>query len=109
MRIKSFLSGIGIGSAILVSSFLLDSCTSMVTEEQLAKLDELRREEQSLRQQIAEKQDEKASLERELNARQAELDDCSKDKQFVQDKLAQWPDVWPDWKPEHEEPAEEEE
>lgn len=77
---------------------MLASCSSKITEEQLARLRELRQQEQTLQQQIRAKKDERSRLQGEVNARRADLDRCSKDKAFVQSKLAQWPDVWPDWK-----------
>lgn len=73
-------------------------CSSKITDEQLAKMKELRAKEQTLTQQIRSKRDEKSRLQSELSARKAELDKCAKDRAFVQSKLAQWPDVWPDWK-----------
>jgi predicted phage gp36 major capsid-like protein len=82
----------------VASMATLASCSSKITEEQLARLRELRQKEQTLAQQIRAKRDERSRLQSEVNARRAELDRCAKDKAFVQSKLAQWPDVWPDWK-----------
>ncbi len=82
----------------VASMATLASCSSKITEEQLAKMRELRQKEQTLTQQIRAKRDEKSRLQSEVNARKAELDKCSKDRAFVQSKLAQWPDVWPDYK-----------
>lgn len=81
----------------VASMATLASCSSKITEEQLAKMRELRQREQTLMQQIRAKKDEKSRLQSEVNARRAELDKCSKDRAFVQSKLAQWPNVWPDW------------
>ena len=97
MSKKSFKSKVWMGSAVLVSSLMLYNCTSMVTEEQLAQLDELRKAEKSLTNEIAEKKSEKAGLQKELKSRQAE---------FVKGKLSQWPNVWPDWSPEPKEEPE---
>lgn len=77
----------------------LSSCSNKITEEQLMQLRELRKQERALNESLSKKKDEKARLERELNARKAELKDCEDKTQFVKNKLAQWPDVWPDWKP----------
>jgi hypothetical protein len=82
----------------VVSMAALASCSSKITEEQLARLRDLRQKEQTLTQQIRAKKDERSRLQSEVNARRAELDKCAKDKAFVQSKLAQWPDVWPDYK-----------
>jgi septal ring factor EnvC (AmiA/AmiB activator) len=82
----------------VMSLATLASCSSKITEEQLARLRDLRSKESTLAQQIRAKKDERSRLQSEVNARRAELDRCAKDKAFVQSKLAQWPDVWPDWK-----------
>ncbi|MFW6232605.1 MAG: hypothetical protein ACOC4D_01050, partial [Bacteroidota bacterium] len=105
MSLKSFISAIGIGSALLLSSTLLTDCTSMITEEQLAELQDLRRQERSLREEIANVNSNISKIEAELRARKSELDDCNEEKKFVQDKLSQWPNVWPDWTPGQENEA----
>jgi uncharacterized protein (DUF3084 family) len=102
MQLKSLISTVVAGSAILVTSLLVTNCTSMVTEEQLAKLQELRRQERQLNEQINNKSTELNKLEGEINARQKEVDKCDEDLRFVQDKLDQWPNVWPDYTPEAE-------
>jgi hypothetical protein len=53
-----------------------------------------------LNQEIANTKSEYAKLEKELKARQAELEKCKEDKNFVQGKFQAWPNVWPDWSPE---------
>ncbi|MFN3305750.1 MAG: hypothetical protein ACK42Z_01045 [Candidatus Kapaibacteriota bacterium] len=87
-------------TSLLVFAFLLlsNGCSNKITQEQLMQLRELRKEQSSLTEQINKRKDEKTKLERELNARKAELKDCEGRTQFVKDKLAKWPDVWPDWK-----------
>ncbi len=102
MRVKSLITALGISSALIFSAASFTSCTPKVTDEQLAQLDELRRKERSLNQEIANTKSEYAKLERELKARQAELEKCKEDKAFVQGKLQAWPNVWPDWSPEEE-------
>lgn len=84
--------------AFVVTSLVFSSCSNKITQEQLMQLRELRKQQSSLTESINKKKDEKAKLERELNARKAELKDCEERTQFVKDKLAKWPDVWPDWK-----------
>ncbi|ROL56442.1 hypothetical protein D9V84_08415 [Bacteroidetes/Chlorobi group bacterium Naka2016] len=84
--------------AFVFTSLVISSCSSKITQEQLMQLRELRKQQSSLTESINKKKDEKAKLERELNARKAELKDCEERTQFVKDKLAKWPDVWPDWK-----------
>jgi septal ring factor EnvC (AmiA/AmiB activator) len=73
-------------------------CSNKITQEQLMQLRELRKQERSLSELIDKKKADKSKFERELNARKAELKDCEERTQFVKDKLAKWPDVWPDWK-----------
>lgn len=82
----------------VIAGVALAGCSSKITDEQLARIRQLRQEESTLRQQIKSKQDEKSRLQGEINRLRADLDQCSKDRAFVQSKLAQWPDVWPDWK-----------
>jgi outer membrane murein-binding lipoprotein Lpp len=83
--------------AVVAGMAALAGCTAKVTEEQLARLRELRQQEQTLMGQIRSKKDERGRLQSEMATRRAELDRCSKDREFVQSKLAQWPNVWPDW------------
>jgi len=82
----------------LIATVALAGCSSKITDEQLARLRQLRQQENTLQQQIRQKRDEKSRLQGEINRLRADLDQCSKDRAFVQGKLAQWPDVWPDWK-----------
>ena len=93
------ISGVGIGTVILASTFFLSSCSNKITEEQLARIRELRGQERSLTESIQKKQNEKSSLDRELNARKSEMRDCQKEMDFVKGKLSLWPNVWPDYTP----------
>ena len=102
MRFKGLISGIGISSAILVSSFFLTNCTCYISEEDLGTIKDLRKQERSAAEEIGNKKKEKAGLERELSARQSEVSKCNEDRDFVKKKLAQWPNVWPDYTPEPE-------
>ncbi len=96
MKMKKLVSVIGICSALLFSSNLLTDCTSMITEEQLLKLQDLRKRESQLNQEISDKQTDMQKVERELNSRKTELNDCQKERDFIKQKLSQWPNVWPD-------------
>lgn len=93
------LTKFGLLVPVVGIGLFLSSCSNKITEEQLMQLRELRKQERALNESISKKKDEKTRLERELNARKAELKDCEDKTQFVKDKLARWPDVWPDWKP----------
>lgn len=96
---KKFLLKMGVAIPILTLSLFFSSCSNKITEEQLMQLHELRKQERSLNDAISKKKDYKMKLERELNSRRAEFRDCQEKTQFVKDKLAKWPDIWPDWKP----------
>ena len=52
--------------------------------------------EKSLNESIQKKKDEKSRLMKEMDSRKAELKDCTDKKNFVQQKLQQWPNVWPE-------------
>ncbi len=106
MRLKSLASRLSITSAIVISTFFFTNCTSMITEEQMAQLEELRRNESSLSDQIKKANNEVSKLKSELGARETELNKCKENREFITNKLSKWPVVWPDYKPEtSEEPA----
>jgi peptidoglycan hydrolase CwlO-like protein len=99
MKITKFASAIGLSSVLLISSMSFTGCTPKITDEQLARLQELRKQERQINSDIANKQNEITKIEGEIRARQSELTDCNKDKDFIIQKLAQWPNVWPDYDP----------
>jgi type II secretory pathway component PulJ len=82
----------------LVGMYLV-GCTPKITEEQLQRLRELRAAERQLNQDIARKEAEKGRLQGELASRQRELQQCQSHQQFVREKLATWPNSWPDYTP----------
>jgi len=98
MQFKSSLKSLLFTGSLLATTFIFSSCDK-VTEEQLKQLEELRREESSLKDQISETNSEISKLKSELSGVNSQLDKCNKDKQFVEDKLKSWPNVWPDWTP----------
>ncbi len=83
--------------AIALSAATLASCSSKITDEQLRELTSLRDQERSMNSQIRQAEQDKSRLQGEVNSRRAELERCNQNKQFVQGKLATWPNVWPDW------------
>ncbi len=91
-------SSIGIG-AIIIAGTLFTSCSNKITEEQLAQLKELRKQERSLTEMIDKKRAEKSKLESELSTRKSELNKCNEENDYIKKHLASWPDIWPDWKP----------
>lgn len=99
MRFKGLVAALGISLIILASSVSFTGCTSMITEQQLAQLQELRKQERSLKQDINSAKSDISNLESEIKSRQSELDDCTKKADFIKSKLGQWPNVWPDYNP----------
>lgn len=98
MRLSRLAKRTGFLSIFVVTSMVLSSCNG-ITEEQLAKLNELRETEQRLESEVAQAKNQLSKINKELAARKKELNDCTKDKNFVTGKLSQWPNVWPDYNP----------
>ncbi len=86
-------------TVLLLSTLMLGGCTPKITQEQLQRLRELRAQERQLTQNIQQKEADKGRLQREISSRQGELGQCQDKKRFVQEKLAAWPNVWPDYTP----------
>lgn len=84
---------------VCLGMLLVGGCTPKITQEQLQRLRELRAQERQLTQDIQRKEADKARLQREIASRQSELNQCQDKKRFVEEKLAQWPNVWPDYTP----------
>ena len=82
---KSFLFSI---SLLICLNFIFSSCTCKIKEDQLAKLAELRRQEKSLNSEIAEKQNTKAKIDKEIQARTAEYNDCNGRREVVKQRLS---------------------
>ena len=83
---------------IATASLTMIGCASKITQEQLTEIQNLKQQETTLRQQVSAKEQEKNRLATEVAARRKELDQCNTNRQFIEGKLATWPDVWPDWK-----------
>ncbi len=99
MRFKSIVSRLCIFSAILFSAFFLTNCGCDISEEQLARIGELRREMSRVEDETKNAKREISKLESEVSARQKEAEKCEQDRKFIEDKLKNWPNVWPDWTP----------
>lgn len=93
---KSSTKGISISTLAVAGLLLFSSCSNKITEEQLKQIKDLRMKEKSLNESIQKKKDEKSRLMKEMDSRKAELKDCTDKKNFVQQKLQQWPNVWPE-------------
>jgi hypothetical protein len=100
MQKRRIFSSAGIGTMVVAGALLFASCAPKITDEQKLQLKELRTQERNLTEQISKAKQEKSKLEAELNARKADLKRCDDEVSFIKSKLATWPDVWPDWKPE---------
>ncbi len=99
MRIEFFKKLIWVISVSLILILALPNCTCKISEEDYNKLQDLRREERQLAADISKKREDKNAIERELKARQTEADKCKEEQDFIQKKLTQWPNVWPDYVP----------
>ncbi len=93
--------GILFGGLLLAASlsFGAAGCTSKISEEQLAQIQDLKRKEAMLKDEIQKKKIDITQLRSEIHKRQSTVDDCQKRLEFVKSKLAQWPNVWPEVKP----------
>jgi len=91
-RVHGFLAT---GVSVLFLAFLLTDCTSMITQDQLAKMEDLRRREASIKSNISKVDSEISALRNEMKSLQGEVDKCKKDTEFVNGKLSNWPNVWP--------------
>ncbi len=100
MQKRKLFSKTALGTLVLAAGLFMSSCSNKITDEQLTQLDGLRRDEAKLNEQISNVKNKKSRLEAELNARKAELKQCEDKVNYIKEKLATWPDVWPDWKPE---------
>jgi outer membrane murein-binding lipoprotein Lpp len=96
-------------SSMLAAAFgtalLITSCTCTIKEEQQAAINKARTDERQLKADIAKAESDKSRITSELNNRQAEVRRCNERKAFVQDKMAKWPNIWPDYDP-NAQPAE---
>ncbi|HOV91555.1 MAG TPA: hypothetical protein PLC04_00525 [Candidatus Kapabacteria bacterium] len=99
MKLKKSLTKIAILIVLPMGLATLSSCTSKITEEQMTQLQELRKQERSLQDGISNKQNELNRIRSEINSRKAELNNCQNELNTVKTRLSQWPDIWPDYKP----------
>jgi outer membrane murein-binding lipoprotein Lpp len=93
-------------TASIVGAILLTSCTCKIKEEQQAMINQLRTAEKTMAEDHKKAESDKNKILAELNSRDAEVRKCNEKKAFVQEKLARYPDMWPDWNPNPPAPAE---
>ncbi len=99
MKIKKFRSLISTGVLVVVAGFIFSGCTCKIKDDQLSKLAELRRQEKSLNSEISDLQNAKAKVDRELQTRKSEYNDCNGKRDIVKQRLSVWPNIWPDYTP----------
>ncbi len=84
-------------AGVAVIALLATGCgASKITEEQLSQIRELRKQQTALNDKIKATQGDIARLESEIADRQKAVNKCKEDKAAVEQRLAQWPNVWPD-------------
>lgn len=79
-----------LAAAALSSGAMFTGCTSYATPEQLARIAELEREINALESAIQTKQTQIGTLDRQISAQDAKLEQCAKDKELVRQRLANW-------------------
>jgi peptidoglycan hydrolase CwlO-like protein len=77
-------------AALIGAGAVFSGCTSYATPEQLARIAELEREVNSLQSAIQTKQSQLSTIDRQISAQEAKLDQCAKDKELVKQRLANW-------------------
>ncbi|MFZ1729865.1 MAG: hypothetical protein WBQ23_03475 [Bacteroidota bacterium] len=77
-------------AAIMASSAFVTGCTSYATPEQLARISELEREISAIESAIQTKQSQIGTIDRQISAQEAKLEQCAKDKELVKQRLANW-------------------
>jgi len=92
-------------AAAFGAAIVLSSCTCKIKEEQQAMINQLRTSDKQLSADTKKAESDKAKILAEVTSRQGEVRRCNEKKAFVQDKMARWPDVWPDWNPNEPAPA----
>lgn len=98
MRNHTGIAKRAITSAAIAVFVFAVGCTPKITEEQLAKLRELKTESARLTTEIQKKENEKSRLERELASRRSETKDCNDKRAFLVEKLNN-PTPWPNYPP----------
>jgi len=74
-----------IGSAMVAGSFV--GCSNKPSEEEMKQLNDLKAEVTSLEKGIAAQQSEKAALLKSIAEKDAQLTQCAKDKEALQQRL----------------------
>jgi outer membrane murein-binding lipoprotein Lpp len=72
---------------LLSGSLMLVGCSSSPDEEQMKQLNDLKDEVASLQKDLSAKQQQKATLDQEIAAKNAKLKKCNDDQQVVKQRL----------------------
>ena len=74
-----------VGCAMVAGSFI--GCSSKPSEDELKQLNDLKAQVTSLQKEIAARESEKAALMKSISDREAQLAQCAKDKDALQQRL----------------------
>ena len=96
MQKNKFSKKIAFLTALIALGIGFTNCTPMVTPEQLAKLQELRKREVVLNEDISKTNSNIAKVQGELNQRMSEVKKCNDEKDYLNRKLSNWPNIWHD-------------
>ena len=88
MKIVKIVRNTAIVAAFVVATAFLSGCGG-VSEAEMAQLNQLKSEVNSLQTQSNQLKDQRASLEKEIAAKQDKLAQCSKEKEETQANLNQ--------------------
>jgi outer membrane murein-binding lipoprotein Lpp len=89
---------VALALAAIGTALVMTSCCN-ISDEQLAKIRQLRAEEKQLTADIQKAESDRSKIQTELSSRQGEVRQCNQRLSFVQDKKSKWPNVWPSWDP----------
>ncbi len=77
-------------AAVFAGSTMMVGCGGGVDEEQMAALNNLKAEVESLQSQVKAKEDEKASLQKQISDKDAKLKKCNDDMAKTKSCLDSW-------------------
>ncbi len=83
---RKIIEGV-IVAALLSGGFILSSCSSSPSDEELKALDDLKAQVSSLQKQFEDKQAQKASLEKQIADKNAKIQQCQSDQEAVKKGL----------------------
>jgi outer membrane murein-binding lipoprotein Lpp len=89
---------VALALAAIGTALTMTSCCN-ISDEQLAKIRQLRAEEKQLTADIQKAETDRSKIQNELSSRLGEVRKCNERLSFVQDKKSKWPNVWQNWDP----------